>query len=330
MVRSALSLATLRRETDRELAIPEAAAVRARLGELEAVLATATSDERTARRRTQQVLPGKEIARLGTEHARLRDRWAACAAAQAELRTAEELCLEALARDVDAIDLIDGAIAQRQRFRRDLFWLVTAQRPVRPGATLLVHSPDARPAVVAWVRFALAAAAHHGWRGTVQLWDEQAPGWRPPWGPPHDLAWANETFPHAPAAVALVRIAGPGADLLFGLEAGLHRFHGLAGEPCHVWVDALEPKAEFTDAEWSALPGPPVPRAPRGAAMRDAAIAGDRMRVVGEELDIGWADLPARLEEAAIIRVLTARARRDEALWAWQPSLAELARAEAP
>ena len=32
----------------------------------------------------------KEIARLGTEHARLRDRWAACAAAQAELANLEQ------------------------------------------------------------------------------------------------------------------------------------------------------------------------------------------------------------------------------------------------
>jgi hypothetical protein len=64
--------------------------------------------------------------------------------------------------------------------------------------------------------------------------------------------------------------------------------------------------------------------------MRDAAIAGDRMRVVGEELDIGWADLPARLEEAAVLRVLTARARPDDALWVWEQSLAALATAGAP
>jgi hypothetical protein len=226
----------------------------------------------------------------------------------------------------DALDLVDAAIAQRQKFRRDLFWLVTAQRPVRPGATLLVHSPDARAAVVAWTRMVLAAAAHRGWRGSVHLWGEQAPGWRHPWGPPHDLAWANDSFAARAQPAALVRIAGTGADLLFGLEAGLHRFHGLAGEPCHVWVDALEAKAELSDAEWIALPGPPVPRAPRGAAMRDAAVAGDHVTVGGEQLDVAWADLARRLEEAAILRVLAARAQPDagDPLWAWDHPLALL------
>jgi ATP-dependent Clp protease ATP-binding subunit ClpC len=321
MVRSALALAALRRDTDRELALPGAIAVRDKLAELEATLATAAKQHG---RRGKAGLPGPEIARLGTEHARLRDRWAACAAAQGELRTAEELCLEALARDVDAVDLIDAAIAQRQRFRRELFWLLTAQQPMSPGATLLVHSPDARAAVVAWTRMVLAAAAHRGWRGTVHLWGEQAPGWRHPWGPPHDLAWTNDSFASRAAPAALVRIAGSGADLLFGLESGLHRYHGLAGEPCHVWVDALEPKAELSDAEWSALPGPPVPRAARGTAMRDAAVAGDHVTVAGEQIDVAWTDLARRLEEAALVRVLAARDGGDP-LWLWDHPLAALA-----
>ena len=331
LVRSALALASLRRDTDRELALPEPLAVRDTISELEATLATAARTQRRVRRGTRQgtetpALPGLEIARLTTEHARLHDRWAACAAAQAELRTAEELCLEALARDVDAIDLIDAAIAQRQRFRRDLFWLVTAHQPVRPGATLLVHSPDARAAVATWTKLALEAAAHRAWRGSVHLWGEQAPGWHHTWGPPHDLAWVNDSVSARPAPAALVRIAGTGADLLFGLEAGLHRFHGLAGEPCHVWVDALEAKTELSDAEWAALPGPPVPRAVRGTPMRDAVVGGDRTLVAGDDVDLPWAELAHRLEEAAVVRVLAARARPDgEAeLWAWDHPLATL------
>jgi hypothetical protein len=309
LVRSALALASLRRDTDRELALPEATAVRDKLAEIEATLATAT---RKRRRTSQPALPGPEIARLATEHARLRDRLAACTAAQAELRTAEELCLEALARDVDAVDLIDTAFEQRRAFRRALFWLVTALRPVQPGATLLVHTPDARAAVTAWSRLVLAAADARGWRGALHLWGEQGPGWHQPWGPPHDLAWVTEQLAARPAAAALVRVTGPGADLLLGLEAGLHRFHGLAGEPCHVWVDALEPRAAFSDEEWRALPGPPVPRAARGAAMRDAEVGGDRTLVAGEDVEIAWGELATRLEEAAIVRVLAvARADAD-------------------
>jgi ATP-dependent Clp protease ATP-binding subunit ClpC len=303
MVRSALALASLRRDTDRELALPEVAAVRDKLAELEATLATA------ARKRSatgKPALAGAEIARLGTEHARLRDRLAACTAVQAELRAAEELCLDALARDVDAVELIDAAIEQRRGFRRALFWLITALRPVEPGATLLVHTPDARAAVTAWARLVLAAAAERGWRGALHLWGEQAPGWHQPWGPPHDLAWVDTQLPAQPAAAALIRVTGPGADLLLGLEAGLHRFHGLAGEPCHVWVDALEPRATFTDEEWRALPGPPVPRPARGMAVREAEVGGELTRVAGEDIEIAWAELAPRLEEAAIGRVLAA------------------------
>jgi ATP-dependent Clp protease ATP-binding subunit ClpC len=326
LVRSALALASLRRESDRELALPDAIAVRDKIGELEATLATA-AEKYPAHKAGKPALPGHEIARLATDHARLRDRWAACTSGQAELRTAEELCLEALAQGVDAVDLIDAAIAQRQKFRRDLFWLVTAQQVVRPGATLLVHSPDARAAVVAWTRLVLAAAAHRGWRGAVHLWGEQAPGWQHAWGPPHDLAWAHDSFAARAAPAALVRITGAGTDVLFGLAAGLHRLHGLAGEPCHVWVDALETRTEFSDAEWDALPGPPVPRPPRGTPVRDAVVGGDRTLVGGEDLELPWAELAQRLEEAAIVRVLAAGARRDGAgeLWAWDHPLATIA-----
>jgi hypothetical protein len=324
MMRSAVALATLRRETDRELGLTAAAGVRERIGELEATLATATRKRKN--NKTKPAMSGAEIARLSSEHARLAERWSRCVQAQAELRTAEELCLDALARDVDAVDLIDGAIRQRQQFRRELFWLLTALRPPGPGATLLAHSPDARAAVTAWVRFVLDAAEQHGCRGTLHIWNDHQPGWKPPWGPPRDLAWVTELFPSRPVAAALVRIAGPGADLLFGLEAGLHRFHGLAGEPAHVWVDALEPRTEFKDPEWIALPGPPTPRAARGEPMREVVVSGDgRTRVEGEDVDVPWAELPARLEEAAVVRLLAALAAdRLETLWQWDRPLATL------
>ena len=314
MVRSALAVSSLRRETERELALPAAAAVRERLGELEATLATAT-----LKQHGKQALPGAEIARLYGEHARLAGRWQACATIQQELRTAEELCLEALARDVDAIDLIDGAIQQRYQFRRDLLWLLTAMYPVQPGATLLVHSPDARAAVTTWVRLALAAAAHHGFRGYLHIWGDSPPGWSRPWGPPRELPWVEEHLPSRPVGAALVRIAGPGADLLFGLEEGLHRFHGLAGEPAHAWVDLVEPLADYDELQWLRLPGPPTPRAARGAPMREVAVTGDdRTLVGGDPLDVPWKELPARLAEAAVARLLEAHQEdRLETLWRW-------------
>ncbi|MBL9015421.1 MAG: ATP-dependent Clp protease ATP-binding subunit [Myxococcales bacterium] len=319
MVRSALALGGLRRDTDRELAHHVAIGVRDKLGEIEATLASSAKkpDGKPA-------LPGKEIERLSREHARLSGLWSACVAAQGELRTAEELCLEALARDIDAVDLLDGAIAQRQKFRRDLFWLLTALRPQRPGCTLLVHSPDARSAVTAWVKLALHAAELRGWRGTVHVHGEQAPGWKHAWGPPHDRASAEKRLAGHAEACVLLRIAGTGSDLLFGLEQGLHRFHGLAGEACHAWIDLLEPRAEIQDPEWTALPGPPaMARTPRGPAMREVHVSGERTLVGGEDIDVPWAELPRRLEEAAIVRLLAAHAIKDglDTLWSWERPL---------
>jgi hypothetical protein len=313
MVRGALALGELRRETDRELAMPAATAVRDRIADIEGTLATASrkkhapegSGPDSLRSAGRAGLPGRELARLSAEHARLSALWAACVAAQGELRTAEELCIEALARDVDAVDLIDAAVTQRHAFRRNLFNLLTGLRPQRPGITLLVHSPDARAAVTAWVKLVLGAAAHHGWRGSVHIFGEQQAGWKHPWGPPHDRQWADKSMASAAPTSAIVRVAGAGAELLLGLEEGLHRFVGLAGEPCHVWVDLLEPKAELTDAEWVRQPVPPQPRPARGNPMREVTINATRVEVYGEEIDPPWSQLAERLEEAAVTRLLT-------------------------
>jgi ATP-dependent Clp protease ATP-binding subunit ClpC len=316
MVRSALALGELRRDTERELALPGAQAVASKISELEATLATAARKDANGK----SSLPGSELARLSALHARLSSLLATCRAHRGELCTAEELCLEALARDIDAVDLIDGAITQRDRFRRDLFWLLTALRPPKPGATLLVHTPDARAAVVQWVKLVLGAAANHGWRASAHLWGETAPGWHHPWGPARDADYIEK---HPPAA-ALVRIAGTGADLLFGLEKGLHRFIGLAGEPCHVWVDALEPKTEFTGAEWMKLTSPPVPKPARGAPMREVVIQADRVTVGETEIAAPWSELPRRLAEAAVQRVIDAK-QTEDLLWVWDHPLQEAA-----
>jgi ATP-dependent Clp protease ATP-binding subunit ClpC len=332
MVRSALALGELRRDTDRELALAAAVAVKDKIGELEGTIATAARKQENGR----TALPGAEIARLTTEHARLTGLWVTGAAAQGELRTAEELCLEALAKDIDAVDLIDSAIAQRHKFRRDLFWLLVGLRPQRPGITLLVHSPDARAAVTAWTRLALHAAAHFGYRASVHVHGEEGPGWKHHWGPPHDRFWADERMASVGASAALVRIAGSGSELLFGLEAGLHKFVGLAGEPCHAWVELLEPKTEFTDFEWSVLPGPPTPRAARGHVFREVTVPADRVTVDGDEIEPPWTELAPRLAEAACARMLTALEHAGhkcaydlELLWRYTNPLAAITAAQA-
>jgi ATP-dependent Clp protease ATP-binding subunit ClpC len=320
LVRSALSLGELRRMTDRELAMPAAQAVRDKISQLESTLATA------ARKRDGKAgLPGQELARLSAEHARLTAVVHACTSLQGELRAAEELCLEALAKDIDAVDLIDAAVAQRDRFRQDLFFLLTALRPLRPGATLLVHTPNARAAVVEWVRIAVRSAHALGWHGQVHIFGESAPGWTHAWGPPHDRVWVEDELPRVAPQAALVRIAGTGADVLYALEAGLHEFRGLAGDPCHVWVDPVEPKSHFTELEWGVLPGPPQPKPAIGSAFRVVDVPGDSVTVNEEEIEVTYKQLAERLPAAAVIRVIDALAHaghkcrydKGDQLWMW-------------
>ena len=319
MVRSALALGQIRRATDRDMALDRVKNVRDRIGEIAATLATAA--ERTQGRTK---LSGADIARHSQQHARLSSLLEKCSKGRADLRVAEDLCLEALARDIDAVDLIDGAMLGRQQFRRDWFWLATALRPVRPGATLLVHSPDARMAVTAYVKLLAAAADAHGWPIWIHFHNEKPAGWKWHWGPAKDREWIVDSFtPNRAQTAVLVRIAGQGADLLFGLEKGLHRLHGVAGEAAHVWVDLLEPRAEILDDEWNTLPCAPTDRPPRGSPAFEVTVGkrGPSLHE-GVDLDIAWEELPERLAERAA-HVVQATTDQDQ-LWVWERPLQAL------
>jgi hypothetical protein len=56
--------------------------------------------------------------------------------------------------------------------------------------------------------------------------------------------------------------------------------------------------------------------------MRDAVVDGDRTLVAGDDLELPWAELASRLEEAALVRVLAPRAKSDGELWVWDHPLA--------
>jgi ATP-dependent Clp protease ATP-binding subunit ClpC len=319
LVRSALALGEMRRSTDRDMAIDAVKNVRDKIGEIAATLATASE-----RKDGRYKLSGADIARHSQQHARLSALMDKCAKGRADLRVAEDLCLEALARDIDAVDLIEGAILQRQQFRRDWFWLRTALKPIRPGATLLVHSPDARMAVTAYVKMLAAAADALGWPIWIHFHNEKPANWKWHWGPGRDREWIEDDFtPNRAQTAVLVRIAGQGADLLFGLEKGLHRMHGVAGEAAHVWVDLLEPRAEILDDEWNTLPCAPSDRPPRGSPAFEVTATGKGPSLhYGVDLDIPWDEMPERLAERAAY-VLQFESDHDT-LWLWERPLQAL------
>ena len=171
---------------------------------------------------------------------------------------------------------------------------------------------------------ALAAAAAHGWRASGAHLRRGAIGWHRAAGgvgPGRDRAWAAEHLAGRTPASAIVRITGAGSDILFGLEAGLHRFIGLAGEPCHVWVQLLEPRAELTDAEWAAHPGPAAAgRRARPPRCARCSWAGDTIVVGDDEVEIPWREL-ARGWKRPRSRACSPRAgkpRRPSTLWAYK------------
>jgi len=58
------------------------------------------------------------------------------------------------------------------------------------------------------------------------------------------------------------------------------------------------------------LPGPPAPKPARGTPFREVVVNADRVLVAGDEVEPTWKELPLRLEEAAIARVLEAIAHQ--------------------
>jgi hypothetical protein len=59
--------------------------------------------------------------------------------------------------------------------------------------------------------------------------------------------------------------------------------------------------------------------------MREVVVAGtDRTLASGEEIDLPWKELPARLAEAAVTRLIAALGEdRLETLWCWPSPLLE-------
>jgi hypothetical protein len=112
---------------------------------------------------------------------------------------------------------------------------------------------------------------------------------------------AGHTGPDGGLRNVLVRVRGPGAALVLGLEAGAHRFIGIAKEsPCHLVVRCLAFTVDFDDAAWlklGALAAPAV--APRGKVDREYPDA-DTLIVRGATLAMTWRERWARLEEIGL------------------------------
>ncbi len=261
----------------------------------------------------KQALSSEQLQAMQTELAKLTTAWDAAAAPRDELRAAEELAMVALAAGEEADELVASADELERTFRRRYFWLLTARLPRRDAVTLAAHGVDHHAGVQRWALGLCADAERRGWRVAIHL-RSSAGGrgdWPPErsWGPPRTSGELRELVGKGQAVRSLlVRVDGPGAGALYGLEGGTHRFHRVASvDPCHLVVERIALQTTFTDAQWlspalaSAWPTQP----PRGAAHREHEDErGVWVRGKKEKVAVPWPEYFARLEEIALADAL--------------------------
>ena len=326
----ALALGGLRRDDrSRARAAARATAVRDRIGELEATLATAARKKPTAR----PALPGARDRTAGRPSTR-GSRDAARRVRRRPGRAAHRR--GAVPRGARARHRRGRSDRRRDRaarssFRRDLFWLLTALRPVRPGvdAARALARRARRGRRVDHARARRRRAPRLA-RAPSTCGARRAPGWHHAWGPPHDLrVGARARSPTRAAALRSCASRGAGADLLFGLEArpaSLPRARRRAVPRVGRRARAERRAARRSSGRAAGSAAAARRRAARRCARsRSAATASI---VVGDETSsCRGTSSPARLEEAAVVRAARQLAladgrRRSRRLWMWTVRLA--------
>lgn len=307
--RGALAVAAARRVADTWMRRDVATEVKTQVAWLKAQLARGAAQPGGARagKRTKAVLSSAQVQQMAIELARLERAWDAAAAAADDLAAAEELAIAA----AQAGDDVDGAVAMaaplERAFAVAMFWLAVARREARDEITLALSAPEHPRALGHWVTGMLELATARGW--TVEAHPtaakEPAPDWplARVWGPARPRSWlAGQAGADGGLRNVLLRVRGPGAALLLGLEVGAHRFVGIAKvSPCHLVIRCLAFTTEFDDAAWLKLGALAAPAAaPRGKVEREYPDA-DTVVIRGAATPIAWAERWQRAEEVALI-----------------------------
>jgi hypothetical protein len=205
------------------------------------------------------------------------------------VQSAEELGLLAFFAGEPLDALLDEARTLRARFRESLFEALVCRDPRRHGVTLVLQELDEGRAFDRWLAPLLAIADERRWVFEIHVDGEnaedstrRAPSTRDQWpkerrwGPPRDaeyirdkLSDKNRTFKNL-----LVRVRGPNAGILLGLEGGLHRMHGVheSVEPVHMMITRIAFRTAFQDKEWIPPILNPPPPADTSAAIRQMPV----------------------------------------------------------
>ena len=137
----------------------------------------------------------------------------------------------------------------------------------------------------------------------MMAWKRARRGGGRVWGPARGRGWlAGQAGPDGGLRTVLLRVRGPGAALVLGLEVGAHRFVDIAKvSPCHLVIRCLAFTTEFDDAAWLKLGALAAPAAaPRGKVEREYPDA-DTVVIRGAATPIAWAERWQRAEEVALI-----------------------------
>jgi len=325
-LRGALAVGELRRATDRDLVHALATAVRDQITWINGQLATAIAPAGKAGKqdkKKREALSAQQIQAMHVELARLGDAWMTCTGYRDELRATEELVLHALAAGEDADDIAETAGDTRARFRRAYFWLLVSRLEKRDAIALVAHGPDHAAGLVAWTRAILDACEQRGWNVTAHLRPSEGGGdpirTGASWGGSRTPAQLRDRFEARAddTRSILLRVRGNGCALLLGLEAGLHRFHGIARvDPCHVIVEAAASFVDFSDVVWASplLQSNRPTSTPKQTPARTHTPRGDSTMIDDvREVEIPFAQYAARLEEIAVEQILHDLARDPDA-----------------
>ena len=307
----ALAVAHARRMADVWMRRDLATEVATQVGWLKAQLARG-EEQRGPRKKKKAALSSEQLQQMAVELARLDGAWTAASAARDELHAAEELAITAALSGDDVEPAVAMIEPLERAFTRAMFWLAVARREQRDTVTLALSAPEHARALGRWVEALLAEAPARGWTVTAHstVARDPTPSWpiTRVWGPARNADWlAGQVSSDSGMRNVLLRVRGPGAALLLGLEEGAHRFHGIAKEsPCHLVIRLIALAIEFTEEEWlqiATLSTPAV--APRGPVCREYPDA-KGMIVHGTHLAVPWPEMMGRLEEVGLATIAAA------------------------
>jgi len=284
-LRGVFAVADMRRQADQLMAMDEALRVREECSFIRSQLATA--GERGKKKR-----PGADIGQLHARLHRLNEAWERADRGRNDLRAAEDLVLSALLGSEEARTWVDEARDILGSFRTAFFYLLSAHRDRRDAVTLMAMAPDGGDPMSVWLGPLLEECSRRRWRVSCHVRDNEhrQAGWPSDrvWGPPRDTDWALNHVVSQPGShkAVLLRVRGPDAAVLLGLEAGLHRFTGYSADkkPHHLIVSLLRLADELTDEQWRWQPEWPGRPARATVAVRERAQGDDVIRVEKERL----------------------------------------------